>query len=559
MSKETISDNKLKQPLEEMSSKDKMINGSAWMTGGSILSRLLGALYIIPWMAWMGNQNIAESANALYTIGYTPYALFLNIATAGVPSAIAKQVSYYNSLNEYEISRNIYKKGLQIMAVTGIVSALIMYVAAPFIAASSPNVSVDNATQVIRSLSWALLIIPCMSVTRGYIQGHHIMKYSAISQFIEQLARVIFMLAAVYLIRQVWNGSVVNAVAASTFAAVIGAVFSIGYLFYIIWRKKPELDERAAQSLNKITISTNEIFKSIIRTAIPFIIIGSGITLFQMIDQFTFQQIMTQVSNLSPKQIVNHYGVASGNVNKLIMIVISFGGSMAITAVPLISELIAKNDLKKIAHQISDSLQLFSFIMLPASIGMMIVAEPLYTVFYGQSDLGTTALQVASFMSLFLGLFVLMGSTMQAANQTRSALWALVIGLVVKLATQYPMLAWAGTNGMFISNIFGFGVTVLLMLWKMYKVTRFDMGLILRRVLLMLILTLAMAIVTFAVKELLYLMMDSENSRTSALLVMAISAGSGGIVYMYGSLKTRLADRLLGARVTGLRTKLHIK
>lgn len=558
MSKDTVSDNKIEQPIKEISSKDKMINGSAWMTGGSILSRLLGALYIIPWMAWMGNQDIAESANALYTIGYTPYALFLNIATAGVPSAIAKQVSYYNSLNEYEISRNIYKKGLQIMAVTGVVSALIMYVAAPFIAASSPNISVDNATQVIRSLSWALLIIPCMSVTRGYIQGHHVMKYSAISQFIEQLARVIFMLAAVYLIRQVWNGSVVNAVSASTFAAVIGAVFSIGYLFYIIWRKKPELDERAAQSLNKVSISTTEIFKSIIRTAVPFIIIGSGITLFQMIDQFTFQQIMTSISELSPKQIVNNYGVASGNVNKLIMIVISFGGSMAITTVPLISELIAKNDLKKIARQISDSLQLFFFIMLPASIGMMIVAEPLYTVFYGHSDFGTTVLQVASFMSLFLGLFVLMGSTMQAANQTRPALWALVIGLVVKLGMQYPMLAIAGTNGMFLSNIFGFGVTVLLMLRKMYKVTRFDIGLILRRVLLMLIITLAMAVVTFAVKEVLYLVIDPKN-RTSALFVIVISAGFGGLVYMYASLKTRLADRLLGARVANMRTKLHIK
>lgn len=231
---------------------------------------------------------------------------------------------------------------------------------------------------------------------------------------------------------------------------------------------------------------------------------------------------------------------------------------MAITSVPLISELVAKNDLNKIARQISDSLQLFFFIMLPASIGMMIVAEPLYTVFYGHSDFGTTVLQVASFMSLFLGLFVLMGSTMQAANQTRPALWALVIGLVVKLGMQYPMLALAGTNGMFLSNIFGFGVTVLLMLRKMYKVTRFDVGLIFRRVLLMLIITLAMAVVTFAVKEVLYLVIDPKN-RTSALLVMGISAGFGGLVYMYASLKTRLADRLLGARVANMRTKLRIK
>lgn len=30
-------------------SRDQMLSGSAWMTAGSILSRFLGAVYIIPW------------------------------------------------------------------------------------------------------------------------------------------------------------------------------------------------------------------------------------------------------------------------------------------------------------------------------------------------------------------------------------------------------------------------------------------------------------------------------------------------------------------------------
>ena len=208
----------------EINSQDKMVNGSAWMTGGSILSRILGVLYIIPWMAWMGNKDVATAANALYGIGYTPYALFLNIATAGVPSAIAKQVSYYNALGEYQVSRDIYKKGLQIMAITGVVSAVVMYVIAPFIASNSPVATVADSTQVIRSLSWALLIIPCMSVTRGFIQGHHTMAPSAISQVIEQVGRVIFMLMAVYIIRIVMNGEVVDAVSVNFWCFCWGTI-----------------------------------------------------------------------------------------------------------------------------------------------------------------------------------------------------------------------------------------------------------------------------------------------------------------------------------------------
>src|SRR5699024_5123130 len=85
----------------------KMVKGSMWMSFGSIFSRFLGAIYIIPWYAWMGEND--KVANALFNKGYNVYALFLMIATAGIPSAIAKQISYYNSLNEYQISKRLFK------------------------------------------------------------------------------------------------------------------------------------------------------------------------------------------------------------------------------------------------------------------------------------------------------------------------------------------------------------------------------------------------------------------------------------------------------------------
>ena len=555
MSKDKVEE---KVVVSEKTSQEKMVSGSAWMTGGSILSRLLGALYIIPWMAWMGNQEIANSANALYTIGYTPYALFLNIATAGVPSAIAKQVSHYNALGEYKISQDIYKKGLQVMAVTGVVAAALMYVIAPFIAANSPTASLSDGTQVIRSLSWALLIIPAMSVTRGFIQGHHTMAPSAISQFIEQLARVVFMLAAVYFIRIVFNGEIVDAVTASTFGAFIGALFSIVYLLNIIRKKKPELEYNLAHSKNNIQISTNDIFKSIIKTAIPFIIIGSGITLFQIIDQFTFSPIMERVSELTAKQIENNYAVAAGNANKLIMIVISLAGSMAITSVPLIADLLAKNKMKDVRRQLSDSIQLFFFIMLPAAIGMAVVSKPLYTVFYGYSAFGTGILQLSSLMSIFLGLFVLLGSTLQAADQTKSALSAMVVGLLVKLAVQYPALWVLGTYGMLVSNILGFGVTVFLMLWAMYKMTKLNISFLMKRILLMVLITIGMALLVFIAQKGMYAFFEPTD-RLGALINIMVSSSIGGIFYFYAVIKTRLADRLLGSRMARLRNKLRIK
>lgn len=238
--------------VEEQTAQEKMIRGSAWMTAGSIFSRVLGAIYIIPWMAWMGGQ--AELANGLFAKGYNPYSLFLVIATAGVPSAIAKQISYYNALDEYQTGRKLFKKGMILMVITGIICFLAMYLLAPIMGVGNPD-----EIKVIRSLSWALLIIPGMSLIRGYFQGYQEMAPSAISQLIEQFARIIFMLASTFLIMKVWHGEMVDAVTASTFAAFIGAIFSLAALGYYWLRQKDRMDVLAAGSLNQIEISTNNI------------------------------------------------------------------------------------------------------------------------------------------------------------------------------------------------------------------------------------------------------------------------------------------------------------
>ena len=71
--------NDLSSTAVKKDSRTKMITGSAWMTAGSITSRILGALYIIPWVTWLGAYS--NEANALYAQGYNIYNMFLVIAT----------------------------------------------------------------------------------------------------------------------------------------------------------------------------------------------------------------------------------------------------------------------------------------------------------------------------------------------------------------------------------------------------------------------------------------------------------------------------------------------
>ncbi len=128
----------------------------------------------------------------------------------------------------------LYKRGLVLAVGTGAICALFLYFGAPLIDGGNPNV-----IPVLHSLAWAILIIPTMSLTRGYFQGYQQMAPSAISQFVEQLARVAYMLITAFIIMRLFHGSWVHAVSQSTFAAFVGAVAGLINLgVYYLRRRK---------------------------------------------------------------------------------------------------------------------------------------------------------------------------------------------------------------------------------------------------------------------------------------------------------------------------------
>lgn len=543
---------------EEVQKDNRIVAGSSWMTMGSMLSRILGAIYIIPWMAWMGTQDQANAAHALYQVGYNPYALFLAFATAGVPSAISKQISHFNAIQEYEISKKIYKHGMVLMAITGVLSALIMYLLAPIMAASSPADN-ESATLVIRSLVPALLIIPTLSVTRGLFQGHSRMREPAISQVVEQVARVIFILATAYIIRIVLAGDIVTAVTYSTFAAFVGAIFAIAYLFIRVKQIPTALDRDPEESLNEFSISTADLLKDIIKTSIPFVVISTGLTIFQQIDQQTYAPLMQYFySDVTQEHIQITYGIMGGNAHKLSTIITSFGAALAITSVPVMSDLMAKRRLKDVSYQFEQAVQLLLFIMIPAIIGMFVVSGRFYTFFYGYNDFGFYVTKVYAVASLLMGLYMVLGNILQAIDLRRLGIYSLLAGLALKLVTQ-PLLIWVmGESGILFSTIAGLGLTSYLMFLVMYKNVGFSVKFLSRRVLLITILSSLMGLVTFLANGLLSLVIN-ESSRLQSLIALLVVGVVGVAVYGYLSLKSGLAEKVIGNQATRFKQKLRIK
>src|SRR5690606_1124206 len=124
----------------------------------------------------------------------------------------------------------------------GFLSFLIMFSAADLIAKftmdeKGKDISLDDVKFVIRMVSFSLIIIPSMAIVRGFFQGNQSMGPTAVSQVVEQIARIVFLLVAVFIVIRIVDGEKVTAVGWATFAASIGGLASWIVLLYY-WKKR---------------------------------------------------------------------------------------------------------------------------------------------------------------------------------------------------------------------------------------------------------------------------------------------------------------------------------
>ena len=531
----------------------QMLRGTVWLTASNFISRLLGAAYIIPWYIWMGKHG--AEANGLFTMGYNIYAWFLLISTAGVPVAVAKQVAKYNTKGQEEHSFAMIRGFLKFMSLLGLVFAIIMYVLSPVFANLSGGGK--DLIPVMQSLSWAVLIFPSMSVIRGFFQGHNNLKPYAISQIAEQVIRVIWMLLTAYFIMKVGSGDYVEAVTQSTFAAFIGMGASLLVLVYYLWKTgllqhiihRPESDNE---------IDTKALLWDTIREAIPFIVTGSAIQLFQIIDQMTYSNVMSWFTNFTRSELLVQFSYFSANPNKITMILIAVATSIGGVGIPLLTENYVKGDFRAAGKLVQDNLTMLVAFLLPATIGAVAIAEPLYTVFYGKPDsLALGLFILAMLQTIILGLYTVLSPMIQALFQNRKAILYFGYGVLVKLILQVPFIYFFKAYGPLLSTTIGLMIPIVLMYREIHVVTKFNRKTVFKRSLLTAILTFIMLVVVLLSALILGFVLK-PNGRVTSMIYVAVIGGVGIIVYGGLGLRLRFLDRFIGSKAASLRNKFHI-
>lgn len=530
------------------SRQETMVRGMAWLTAGNFISRLLGVAYVIPWYMWMGEH--AAEANGLFNMGYQVYANFLLISTVGLPAAVAKQIARYNVQGKQDTSYYLVREFLKLMVVMGAVFAGIMYVSAPWLADVSG--SRDNLIPVMYSLVPPIFIFPTMSVVRGFFQGHHDMKPYALSQIVEQIVRVIWILLATYFIMKLGSGNFLEAVTQSTFAAFVGMIASVAVLLYFlykgdflrkIFRKKPAT----------VTVDVWSLVLETLKEAIPIIILGMAIQIYQQVDQLTFVNTMVKITGKDRSDLIVWYSYMLANPSKITMLIIGISQSIGSVAISMITERFVQKDTKGVVQLITDNLQILFIFVIPAIVGTIVLARPLYSVFYGQAEnLAINLFIVNLLLILPQSLYTVLGIIIQAIFENRKAILYFIIGFVLKLILQIPFLYLFQVYGPLLSTALGLGVSIYLFYRRIKQVVPIEQDRITHDVITISWISGIMGAVVLVVEFLLNQFLPTSGYLPSAVHI-GVSGFVGLAIFVALTLKTRQLDKLIGGRAQSLR------
>ena len=527
--------------------KSNFLNGAIIATAGIIICKIIGLVYVIPFYSMIGT-----SGAALYSYAYSIYAIFLSLSTSGIPVAMSKIVSEYNTLGYYNTKEKAFKIGSNILIVLGLIAFLILMIFAPVIAdilkgGSTGGVSEKQITIVVRVVSTALLVVPLFSVTRGYLQGHKIIAAASISNVLEQLVRVIFLLLGSFIAIKVFNLSTTVAVSIAVFSATIGALVGYTYVKKSINKNKKEFNKNALVSEEEKSITSKEILKKILLYALPFVIIDLINSAYVIVDSLTIVRTLTSLGISTENAEIVLSSIATW-ATKLDMIVISVAIGFVTSLIPHITSSFVKKDINGVNTKYKQAIEMLLLIVLPLTLGLAFLASPIWTIFYSYNKLSISVFTLYAFQALTYSFHWLLINLLQSLNKSKVTLLTLVAGLLFKIVLNIPAMKYLPLIG--ISSYQGSTITTLLVQIGMiiflfiYLNKKFNLSLKGIRSSVIKILTSAtiMILVLLLMKNLVDI---NTTTKMSSLLVVIIYAFVGGITYLGLTYKFGLLDKFI--------------
>ncbi len=288
--------------------------GAIILSAGSFISKLLGAVYRIPLLRFLGSEGMG-----IYQLVYPLYCILLTVSASGIPTGVARIVA---SGKEGAVEQ----KAMLLYAAVGAIGSCLMAAGADLLAYF---VGEPTVTLCCRALSPAVFFVSVISVIRGYFQGKSNMFPTAISEICEQLIKVALGSAFAWYYRSSLQMAVAGAVFAVTLSEAATAI--ILALYYAKNR-----------GIQPLYLPRGTDGKGILRYTLPLTLMALALPLSQFLESVWAVRLLGKL-NANPVAL---YGIYSGCAVTLVNLPVSLTYGFAAAGVPKITPLVTKGDYR---------------------------------------------------------------------------------------------------------------------------------------------------------------------------------------------------------------------
>ena len=528
--------------------KNTFVKGALITTLGVIFTKILGILYVIPFHALIG-----EKGGALYGYAYTVYSVFISLASAGIPLAISKLVSEYQTLGYYNVKKRVFLLARQLAIIFGIICFLIIVIFAPLFAKLilgdiTGGNSLEDVVFVLRVIGTAILVVPVLGVYRGYFEGHRFMSPPSISQVLEQLLRgLIIIFGSLFAVR-VFNLNLSTTVGIALFGATAGAIVS--YLYLVDKKKKNESKfNEKIRNINEPIVTNKEILRKIFIYAFPFIMIDIFKSLYNYVDLISVVKGLVEYADFSVDNAETIYSMISTWGQKFNMIIFAISTGIIVSLIPSLTESFVKKDSDDVDKRATQGLNMLLFLIIPMTLGISFLSKPIWTLFYGNSIYGPSVLSYFIFEGLFIALFTCMITVLQVIKDYKMVFISLLSGVLIKIIfnntfiLSFYQIGLPAYYGIITATILGYIISTIICMVTLYSKHNIKFKNTFNYFIEMMIGSILMIIVLFILSLIIPIY---SKVRIVNLFIILLYALVGATVYFIYVYKVKLLSSIFG-------------
>lgn len=525
-----------------------------------VTTKVLGAIYVIPFY-----KIIGTSGGVLYSYAYNVYNLFLSLSTSGIPTAVSIIVAEYSAMKLYNDKEKTINLAYKFIGVVSTLAFLLMFFFAAeigkfFVGDIEGGTSIESIKLVVRTLSFCLLVIPYLSVTRGYLQGNRYVANSSFSQLIEQVVRVAVALIGAYVALNLLSTPVPVGVAVALTGTVLGGAAALVYLRIKIHRNRKEIRE-GFTSIADATDSSKTIIKKIITYAIPVIIVALAQNIYEMTDLKLLVKGLYMAGYSAEKSELLGSVVITW-APKITVLLTALALSLCSSIIPFVVTCYVEKDIRGLNKNFNTAINTILIAEIPLAAIVIIFRNEVYDIFYGKSPYGGLVTAVMAVVCIFFSLQLVINMMLQGMKRYKVVYLNEFTGIIVNICLDIPIILFLDKIGLpaYIGSMFatitGVSTSLTIVLVSMKKTFHFRYKSIGRALIMSLLGTAVICLFMIAYQKVV-----PEASRW---IFKAIRFGIGGllssVIYFGLAYKSGALAKFMGEeKLNSIMMKLHLK